>query len=187
MVEFGQNSGKESEKDNILDVSHQMPKPILFLDCDGVINNRSTFENQKTLLSMQKDGYIFLLEQQLVDRFKALCQETGAVVVVSSSWRNFHEREEFIKLVGDWLEDHVPKTAAWRTNTIPNSFRGLEINDWFLANETFKDCPYVIFDDGNDFFPEQHHVLCSFDEGLTESNIDNAKQLLENQGFLFGR
>ena len=60
-------------------------KKIVFLDVDGVLN----IHNPPIYFTLQykKEGQVEYMERHLVANLNRLVKETGAEIVVSSSWR----------------------------------------------------------------------------------------------------
>ncbi|AXQ68859.1 hypothetical protein HOU00_gp266 [Caulobacter phage CcrPW] len=158
-----------------------MNRPILFLDCDGVVNTTSTepLPYDKRRPAWRK--YAHLSEPAIVARLKAFVQAHNMIVVVSSTWRKLNTRAQFISYLGDWLQAHIPRSKHWRTVSTNKGFRGEEVRIWFRANPRHGAAPYVIFDDDSDFYPDQPHVKTHYDHGLTDANIARASQLLAEQ------
>ena len=112
---------------------------VIFLDVDGVLNSDEFFENNTD------DSYIDVKAVKLV---KKVIEETGAKIVVSSSFRYnqaFQEIQEILLRNGILFE---------KTPFINNE-RGKEIKKWLSEKSDIED--YVILDD--DIFED-------FDEGL---------------------
>ena len=66
---------------------------VLFLDIDGVVNNRKTRERQG-------DTKFIGIKPELADRVRRIIAETGCKVVLSSSWRLFPDSKK-------WAEENV--------------------------------------------------------------------------------
>lgn len=112
---------------------------VIFLDVDGVLNSDEFFENNTD------DSYIDIKAVKLI---KKAIEETGANVVVSSSFRYnqaFKEIEEILLRNGILFE---------KTPFINNE-RGREIKQWLSEESEIED--YVILDD---------EIFEDFNEGL---------------------
>ncbi|MFA5695877.1 MAG: HAD domain-containing protein [Bacilli bacterium] len=129
---------------------------ILFLDCDGVINNEKSF----------KDEPIDPIDQVLANRIKVIQLLTGCGIVLSSVWRNSPE------LVAK-VEEKIGKVFGVTPNaTDPNrSERGDEIAMWLEAHPGVK--KYAILDDDLDILLEQipNFFNTSFKLGITENTM----------------
>lgn len=77
---------------------------LVFLDIDGVLNARSTFE------ALKQDGGVLsvcrwenMLDRVFVERLNRIVKATGADVVISSSWRitnKLHEIRRYLDAAG---------------------------------------------------------------------------------------
>lgn len=146
---------------------------IIFLDIDGVLN----------VIGQGHDEYGQLFHQHFMDNLKRIIDETGAKIVVSSSWRKsglnvmqemwkhrglagevidvtpslYLQKGGSIQFWNDKLEQHpTPKIRGY---SIP---RGCEIEYW-LNNENYEVESYVILDDDTDMLisQERKFVQCS--------------------------
>jgi len=119
---------------------------ILFVDCDGVINNSKT---------PNTDGWpVDPLCAFLVGK---IVLATDCKIVLSSSWRHANEgRLIFRRKVYPFIDITSDDKYA----------RGDEIASWLLANPDVT--RYAILDDDADMLPEQPLFQTTFAEGLTE-------------------
>lgn len=157
-----------------------MTRPVIFLDCDGVLNTYATFRETKPG-SRLRDPYPS--EDDLVARLQGFCIEINAIVCVSSTWRKLNERRDIIHYLGHWLRDYLPQHASWRTPCMPSGFRGSEVAEWFQMYPHRTGLPHVIFDDDGDFYPDQPLVKVNPEFGLTDDNIQMAREMLAEQGW----
>ncbi|KKN16786.1 hypothetical protein LCGC14_0972480 [marine sediment metagenome] len=133
---------------------------IIFLDIDGVLNTVQTLQ--------RCDGFIGM-SPILVKRFNKLVKDTGAEVVLSSTWR----------LAKNWrkvmAKNGLDMKFLDRTVRL-NAIRGEEIQEWLDRHDVEK---YVILDDDTDMLPDQIHFKTDFQkDGLTEDICKKVKQLL---------
>lgn len=158
-----------------------MPKPIIFLDVDGVLNHRGVF-----LPRIGPDP----LCPEAVRRFIALVKATSAKVVLSSTWRlGGRQTKHYRKLRTAGVLDTIHKD--WRTVDLPchvesgliisgaeGARRGREIAEWLNRHPEIKD--FVILDDDSDMLPEQmdRFVQTSFDTGLLDYHCQRAHAIL---------
>jgi hypothetical protein len=117
-------------------------KPVVFLDMDGVICTRlggGWSRNGKPLI--KRAGRLFrrAIDIRTVAHLNDLCQASGAIVVVSSSWRITSDVRAFLRTAGYKGEFHI----EWRTDA-DGPTRGQEIGRWLLAN---SNPPFVVLDD----------------------------------------
>lgn len=133
---------------------------IIFLDFDGVLNS---IEN----VIADVDGFVELcpVRCKIVAR---LCKESGAKIVVSSSWRTGHTTESLLRL----LADEHPSFACLAPHVIDittrscNGHRGSQIAEWLKAHPEVG--VYVILDDDSDMLSEQRpaFVQTSMSRGI---------------------
>lgn len=121
---------------------------ILFLDIDGVCNFAGTRERYR--------GFIGI-DPELMVRVKKIIEESGCLVVLSSTWRlDGESRAEVQRHVK--LHDVTPDMAG--------ALRGAEVKAW-LDWHPDVEC-YAILDDNSDFSGHQHLFKTSFSTGITD-------------------
>jgi hypothetical protein len=124
---------------------------VIFLDIDGVLNKRQTVERWRGLIG---------IDATLARRFAQLQEVTGAVVVLSSTWRLERNWKAMMRRNG-------VVGIIDRTPDLPGHSRGEEIEAWLALNPHVK--IYAVLDDQNDMLPHQPHFKTSFFRGgLTE-------------------
>lgn len=147
-----------------------MMKKVIFLDCDGVINNAHTYHEQY-------DGDhtpLYLINDTLLDRVKKIQQETGADIVLSSSWRLDEDGIKALKKKGLEIIDKTP--YVWDK-------RGYEVDKWLQRHPDYYD--YVILDDIVYWFLpcQQFHIIHTAQEtGITDEDVTRAIDILNNSG-----
>lgn len=137
---------------------------VLFLDIDGVLNNAASLA----------EGIHLLPEKVLLVR--RVCEETGAEVVISSSWRIIYDLQVLRELIyraggrGIKINDVTPNIS---------NFRGHEIKEWL--DQRPEVTKYAIIDDDADMLPSQHQYLVQTSHmcGITSLEV---KQLIEILG-----
>lgn len=146
---------------------------VIFLDVDGVLNNMSW------AVDMQKEGiYVFrdnLLYEPAILMLQDLVEETGAVIVLSSSWRKIPSaRADLVKI----LEKHQLRIHSDTPYTA--GIRGDDIKAWFADHKHCSIESYVIIDDDADMLEEQlpYLVQTTFEDGLQDSHYRRAKAIL---------
>ena len=100
---------------------------VLFLDIDGVVNNKRTKENFKGFMAI--DPAMAALVQRIV-------RNTGCEIVLSSSWRLFQNGR-------DEIERKICKFAD--ITPILHAPRGYEIKVWLTRHPEIEH--YAILDD----------------------------------------
>ena len=134
---------------------------VIFLDVDGVLNSDEYFEKTKGL---NLQGIYQDIDVEKIKLLKKAVDETGAKVVLTSSWRYTKNTIKLKELLKEY-EIFVDATPF-----IENK-RGLEIKKWLLDNQNVDD--FVILDD---------EIFDSFDEDLLEKLI----KISDGNGYNFG-
>jgi hypothetical protein len=157
------------------------PKKIIFLDIDGVLNFQSHYESKEFNEQVKKDmtdnleAFKSEINPEAVERINRLCKETGAEVVLSSSWRRNMSIDGIQKIM-----NYCGATFKIIDRTpLIGTARGFEIEEW-LSNKGFSHIHwsieeqrqvmdrsgidnYVIIDDDNDMLYRQRnhfvHIL----------------------------
>jgi hypothetical protein len=111
---------------------------VLFLDIDGVVNNKRTKENFEGFMAI--DPAMAALVQRIV-------QNTGCEIVLSSSWRLFKNSR-------DELERKICKFAD--ITPILHAPRGYEIKVWLTLHPEIEH--YAILDDAESILPRNGRI-----------------------------
>ena len=153
---------------------------IIFLDFDGVMDT-AYYDH---MLSKQglpgNDHYGTVFDPNCVHNLRRIIDNTGADIVVSSSWKHFMTYKEFLEM---WDARGLPGFVTDVT-PIPDMRRnrGDEIDAWL--NECNVECQYVIIDDldGSNFNEHQIPRLLVVNPffGLDEDTAERAIYLLNN-------
>lgn len=153
---------------------------IIFLDFDGVMDT-AYYDH---MLSKQglpgNDPYGTVFDPNCVHNLRRIIDNTGADIVVSSSWKHFMTYKEFLEM---WDARGLP---GFVTDVTPipemRRNRGDEIDAWL--NECNVECQYVIIDDldGSNFNEHQIPRLLVVNPffGLDEDTAKRAIYLLNN-------
>lgn len=140
---------------------------IVFLDFDGVLNNRAFLMAQDGLSRVNN-----CFDPDNVRWLNWLTDESGARIVVSSSWRYFN-----LDLRGVLKDAGVSGTVIGETPEVPNVVRGMEIGMWLRENAGVMS--FVILDDDEDMgYISDHLVRTTFESGLTEELAYQALRVL---------
>jgi len=149
---------------------------LVFCDIDGVLNSRTFIDGatlSQTLEMHSLEWWAEMLDPVAVQRLNRLLRETGAVVVVISSWRlaNPPKRLQAILELGGFEGRVVGITP--RLSGHP---RGKELLV-YLTN--LPPCPFVIEDDNEHMCElESYRIRPSAEEGLQDAHIEKAKRVL---------
>lgn len=119
---------------------------ILFLDIDGVLNSRRSATALGRFPWDVSDQDMPFFDLVAIGLIKKLLRETGAVVVLSSSWRNNDTWTEIGPRLGMEIISKTPQKIGLST-------RGHEIKHWLDENKDVE--AYAIVDDDTDMLPEQ--------------------------------
>ena len=181
---------------------------IIFLDIDGVLNHQNWFSRRHKEVDQNDvvSHYPFYeFDPESVEQLNRIIDETGAKVVVSSTWRlgrTITQLQEILDRVGFigeivGITPHLSCKLPYEDKggyTIP---RGCEI-DWWLKNEggfqrinwsteeqqKYIDKSivknYIIIDDDSDILYNQreHFIHTSFMSGLTNELTNKAISIL---------
>ncbi len=165
---------------------------VVFLDIDGVLNTDSTpcppYEEQRILIPV---------EAPCIARLNRLLGETGAKVVISSSWRKVVSYDQLIPalaahgvvadVIGETpdLVNDAPWLEAWRQRegapiVYERIARGMEIAEWLRRNAQLNVASFVILDDVADMWTlKDRLVLTDSLVGLDDPDVERAKCILD--------
>lgn len=140
---------------------------IIFLDFDGVITT-------------YKSGYN--IDPEKVKLLLKIVEETGAKIVISSSWRS-HNIETTREKLGNltFMKHVIDVTPRFTVRDYDGDYwsvpRGMEINHWLDKHDVDN---YVILDDESDMLLEQkkHFVKTDIYKGLSEKGVEKAIKIL---------
>ena len=181
---------------------------VIFLDIDGVLNSQDWYVYRRDNVAMdsiQSQYPFYEFDPRAVERLNRIVAETGAKIVVSSSWRSGETVESLQKLLDSvgfkgevigltphlWCQKPYEDMDGYR---VP---RGCEI-DWWLDNhgdfqrinwskeeqikyvQSAKVKNYIILDDDSDMLYNQreHFIRTPHDHGLTDELADKAISIL---------
>lgn len=169
----------------------------LFLDIDGVLNHDEWFESDGYRRNPQ-EWKVSMFDPACVERVNRILSETGAKLVVSSSWRSMSDLKDIFKGVGLPTDFDVTPHADYiyfreEYNDDSNVFwRGSEIK-YYL--ERHPHSSYVILDDDCDMLEEQmdyfintcgdrivqrNAYIRNGGSGLTDRCVEQAIKILNN-------
>lgn len=157
-----------------------MTDRVLFLDIDGVLNSAEWFEKTKDVRSglSRIDELQEMLEPRAVALLNDLLASTGAIVVLSSSWRiaygmGFIQRALMKRGFTGRLRDKTPTIG---------SPRGREIQAWLDRRREPVES-FVILDDGSDMLHLSHRLVqTSWGTGLQVEHVERAVVMLHPPG-----
>lgn len=147
---------------------------VLFLDMDGVVLSGR---------ELWRTGNNRHVPPEKIALIKQVCDQTGAAVVVSSTWRYSDETADILRFHG------IPLHPDWRTpfgrqmagSLILATTRGSEISKWLARHPEVE--RYAIVDDDGDMLPEQrpYFVQTPFETGIDQSHADRLAHILRSE------
>jgi len=166
-------------------------RKVVFLDIDGVLNTKWWYTQMDRNTPKDKYGYAF--DPNAVANLKKIIDETGADIVISSSWKSFGISE----LEDMWQDRGLPgKLIGITPNTVSDemllnadldnmelfSIRGTEIKEW-LTKHGKHVSHYAIIDDMDNMLSEQrlHFVKTDPEIGITVDDAEKAIMILNQQ------
>lgn len=164
---------------------------IIFLDIDGVLNHESYYEREGWQQELaDKYGWPQSdIDTESVKVLNRIIEETGAKVVISSTWRKGHPPEEMQKILEmrGFTGEVIGATGIARQEW---AVRGNEIRAWQIENADLIPnrygrhfSNYVIFDDDTDmlFWQKDNFIITTNKYGLTEELGDQAIEILNEE------
>lgn len=156
---------------------------VIFLDFDGVI----TIPDTKWNISLSH-----------VKRIKKICDQTGAKLVISSSWQRYAgiKNETREERVANWLNGILMKNVKGPIKKFFEDYtydmsgrfygefgnvRGSDIKSWLIRNPNVDN--YVIIDDEGDMLDEQlfNFVQTDWVFGIQDREVKLAIDVLNNK------
>lgn len=166
-------------------------RKIIFLDIDGVLNSLEYFDQLKNTNQSKKIGKYQELDVKKVRLLAEIIANTGAEIVLSSTWRDIGQKEgkrchPMYQYLTDTLDDFGLKIIDHTPYF--DYDRPREIKEW-LNKQKDKDIRFVSLDD--DFSPEayekygigEHLVRTTFygvDGGLQKIHVKKAIDILND-------
>lgn len=156
---------------------------IIFLDFDGVLNSWE-FQEREIARDPSIKGGVIGIDPLAVARLNRIVKETGAYVVVSSTWRRLEETNTVRKLQELLDSKGFEGRVVGRTAVLWSGHRGREIDHW-LEDQDQRDWrsndveSFVILDDDSDMEPHMSRLVqTSMDDGLQDRHVDQAIYML---------
>jgi hypothetical protein len=155
-----------------------MKFPILFVDVDGVLVNNA---------SLRRRTYgMAAADPTCVEALNHILRETGAKIVVSSTWRA-HGYNKLCRIFESWGVTRTPWSLTPDLTSKPGTLwvareRGDEIQAWLDAHPQWAPTSFVIIDDSADMqhlFPRL--VRTNSDIGLTMADAERAIKMLKEK------
>jgi len=160
-------------------LKNQMYKPVVFLDIDGVLNSKQWYAHgaasHEVISPTDRKLWEHSIDPDCVRRLNRILQQTGAVVIVSSSWRKTHALSEIVSILESrgFRGDVVGATSA--NGTLSGAE---EITEWLAENRP-PGAAYVLIDDElTSALPAERVVSPSNQTGLTDKDVEQAIAIL---------
>ena len=135
---------------------------VLFLDIDGVVNRAGTRQRYRGFMG---------IDPCLASMVGKIILDTGAAVVLTSTWRHFQGgREE--------VDRHVYKTFDV-TPIADTGFRGEEVKMWLDGHPEVT--RYAIVDDDSDFYADQPLFKTNWQTGITDEVAQQVTKFLNRR------
>lgn len=152
---------------------------IIFLDFDGVLNSADHFDRILGVIKKNPDyDPIRQIDPEAVKRLSRIVEETGAKVVISSTWRYGHTLTELREILGKF---GFTGQIVGATPRHDSRARGLEIDAWLserVSREKLVEC-FIILDDDADMDPHMDRLVqTSWQSGLLDLHVEKAIEML---------
>lgn len=166
---------------------------IIFLDIDGVLNHSLWYQAEEPLkkTASHSEYELSMIDGSKVLLLNSLIEETGAKIVISSSWRKNHTKEELQSLLDckGFKGEIIGLTPVLYFTGLENYNysvpRGNEIKAWLetnkgILNNKMSKVPYAILDDDSDMLYWQRENYFRVDSycGLTPNIVYRVKRFL---------
>lgn len=151
---------------------------VIFLDIDGVI------QSPRYCVAINQSGWMSTFEPAAMSMLRNLINESGAKIVISSTWRlgEYDSVKRELQLcfrVCGFKEIANAFHSDWRTDD-NGKLRGDEIKRWLDKHPECQEC-YLILDDDADMLEEQKPFFVQTDcyNGMLLEHYDKAKKILK--------
>jgi len=182
------------------------PVHVIFLDIDGVLNSEAYLrrldeqhrqrghadpvrpEHEKTCECYRLEHQI---DRHAIARLNRLVAETGANIVISSSWRKLMDPPELhrvlkshglvAEIVGETPDGYNDPEMRATFGCIDRIFRGHEIDLWLKQHPEVT--RFVILDDSSDMELHKNRLVqTDCEEGLLDAHVDLAIRVMSWDG-----
>lgn len=153
-------------------------RKIIFLDFDGVMVNHKSWY-------VRHEGHA-TADPPCVEALNRIISETGAAIVVSSTWRIGARVTEMRKILSQWgvvgtVIGYTPRLQKHVGLITVSQPRGSEIHAWLDEQKHYQGIieSFVILDDDGDMEPlKDRLVQTKFEVGLTMADAEKAISIL---------
>ncbi len=151
---------------------------VIFLDIDGVLNDNNTYNTDRTPV-----GFCGI-EDRFIALLKEIIDQTGAIIILCSSWKDFWEDETFPdkKYLDEKFDKFEMKIAGITKDDWVN--RGEGIFNYLTENKDIEN--YVVIDDDifgdyEEFGILDHLVKTEEEFGITKEDVLKAIEILNKK------
>jgi hypothetical protein len=147
---------------------------VVFLDIDGVLNSHDWYKRRPS-----RERPINEIDPDAAARVQRLCDETGASIVVSSTWRLIHQLNALRSV---FKARGLTAPVIGKTPGHNNDPRGLEIQRWLDAARltgTYPDGMVILDDDSDMVHLTPWLVRTPFETGFIDAHILDAKCVMK--------
>lgn len=146
------------------------PLKVVFLDIDGVLVTCESVKRRHPDFRWNR------FHPPCVEALNDITNQTGAVIVISSTWR-VGGPKWWARLVLYLHLEGVTAPVVGQTPIISGRQRGDEIAQWIAEQGPIS--KFVVFDDDSDMDAVcKHHLKTGMKDGLTQRHIPHALKLL---------
>ncbi len=161
-----------------------MPKQkVIFLDIDGVLNSAKYAKHE---FEAKGNKFVGLLgiDPKAVQILEDLVEQSGANIVISSSWRIGRTLEDLQKIFNEFntkLADKIIGMTTTEREFGTNSCqRGWQIKKYLLEHPKIES--FVVLDDDNDMDDvRDHFVKTTWALGIEQHHVDECLKCLEKE------
>ena len=155
---------------------------LVFLDFDGVLNGLESTHPEETGVEPPEPHFEWSaaqLDHDKIMRLNRIVKETGAYVVLITSWKSAHGHDFICRILRyKGFEGFILGFIEQISRSMKNQFlyRADEIEHWL--DHVPGITSYVILDDMNMHQLKDRHVQTDMEVGLQDEHIEKAVEIL---------
>ena len=151
--------------------------PVLFLDVDGVLNSARFLRENPGAFDRGEDE-AGAMDTVAVARLEQVLVRTGALIVVSSTWRILNTVEQIL----DFLHRRgAPSAKIIGVTPHLTGYRGEEIKTYLKEHPEVT--RFAIVDDDSDMAPYHHKLVkTTWEEGMLDEHVELLVTMLNEGG-----
>lgn len=157
---------------------------VIFLDIDGVLNTDQTYWRERMKATFNGDDVI---EPTLVAKVNQIVAATDAVIVISSTWREFRTLDELRDILAKFGLVDAHRRIIGQTPVFYDRPRQDEIRSWLRGKKRKRHVQaFVVLDDdtAQDLRWEKvqaHFIRVNPRTGLTDNDVVEAIVILQKR------